>query len=563
MKLYSPKSLVMAFFLTAFTISAFSQTLTFSGGVWTPNAPNASTGAQDVIIDDDNAVFANGSVVNNITINANKSIRITNETITANGNLILNTGASIRVTTTGNLNVAGTSSISITGSNSDLAYNIWSSPFPDAAEGLEATFSGVNACDLYTFNTTTQSWRYDYSVGYTTLCVTNSVTFSASDVLIDGVADGNFDIGRGYFVPGNAAATRVLSSTSNFNTGNIAVPIYGSSVAVAGGNDWNLIGNPYPSSIRVDNLLSTNSSLANAVYIYNGASGSYLTKNSTSGYKISPGQGFFIDANTAIDGFVGTFNFVNNQRRTLSYTFEKTDSSATTSVAYISLTNDQGLADYIEIYISDDALDGYDNVFDARKLWNDNGLNLATLIEVDPAFGMEPFVFNGVKTLNNLQTKRIPLFIETNKSGIYEIQIDSISNIPAGLSITLEDLSNNTMTDLKLSEYNFSTSSSSDSLENRFFLNLSYDETITSTNNKLEQNKIISVISIKDQLIVKSLLESEILDITVYNIVGKVKSINVDVNSAIINTTDFAPGIYIVKVTDSNGIVHTSKIYVD
>ena len=102
---------------------------------------------------------------------------------------------------------------------------------------------GTNPCDIYTYEATTQTWKYDYTSGYSTTCLANPVSFSASDILSspDGTADGLMDQGRGYFVPGAGAgnSNKTFSSSSNPNEGTINVPIYGSSVALAGGNDWN------------------------------------------------------------------------------------------------------------------------------------------------------------------------------------------------------------------------------------------------------------------------------------------------------------------------------------
>ncbi|MFT6324368.1 MAG: hypothetical protein ACJAWO_001931, partial [Halieaceae bacterium] len=218
------------------------------------------------------ASIADGAIINSLTINDSKALLLTNEDVTINNDLSLSKSSRLIITGTGSVTVGGNSNINVQGKTNSGSYNIWSSPFVSGVD-LYSSFSGVqsNPCDGWTFNASTQAFLYDYNEGFSTSCQGNSVTFSSGDLITDGTADGEMDLGRGYFLPGFSGGLVNLSQSTQFNNGTINIPIYGSSIAVAGGNDWNLIGNPYPSPINAGSVITTNSGLnVNAIYLYNG-----------------------------------------------------------------------------------------------------------------------------------------------------------------------------------------------------------------------------------------------------------------------------------------------------
>jgi hypothetical protein len=542
------------------SISGFTQTtLTYSSGTWTPYAPSGTTGSDNAIVDDLNCRTVNGAVINNLTINAGKSMNQGVRSLTVNGDLTMLYPSSIAFST-GTITVLGTTNISITGNNSDAKYNAWSSPFSGPLDLLN-TFIGSNPCDIYAFQASDQTWRYDYSVPYSTTCNGNAVTITSASALngVDGIPDGNFDIGRGYFSPGNVTSTRILSSTSQLNTGTINVPVYGSSVAVAGGNDWNLIGNPYPSPIRAGDFLSTNSSLVNAVYIYKGNTGGYITYGTGSSNQIPSTQGFFIEATSVVDGFLGNIQFLNSHRRASNTLFCKTEDSI--SKTFFSLSSD-GLSDQIQILLHDDCLDGYDNKFEARKLMNNHNLNLASLIEYDPIYGPEPYVFNGIKSMVDKESKVIDLFVQTNKPGTFELKLDSVRNLPLGISIVLEDKETSSMTNLRTNEYSFTTQVS-DTLENRFYIHFSYDASITSVED-FQNSKHLNIYSQNQEIIIHVLTNNfELSNVEIFDVLGKqIKTRRLTGLSATISTSSLPSSIYIVKVTDSNGNIYTQRVLI-
>ncbi|MGB1003627.1 MAG: hypothetical protein ACPGVC_05325 [Salibacteraceae bacterium] len=529
-------------------------------GSWAGGTPSGASGSENIIIQSSTYSFADGVIVNDLYLQEDAKLYSVNNSLTIQGDLTMEPQSSVAILGTGTMTVSGTSEIQTTGNSSSNNYNIWSSPF-NSNTNIISSFSGVNPCDVYLYSAIGQVFTHDYSVPFATTCNGASVTFTAANVInsTEGTADGLMDIGKGYFVPGNSSDTRTFSSSSSPNNGTINIPVYGSSKVIAGGNDWNLLGNPYPSSLRVATLLLYNGSYANAIYVYNGSTGAYETYNSSSSFFLSSCQGFFIDANTTTDGYLGDFRFVNAARRTTNTTFRKVDSTATdTTIAFLSLSNG-ALSDQIQIYLDNECLDGHDSKFDARKLMNDHNLNFASLIETDPVFGPEPFVFNGVNTLSDQESKILNLFVQTNEPGSFNISLDSLRDMPLGIGIHLEDTENSTITDLRATNYNFN-SSVGDSLTNRFRLHLNYDASITS----IEDLKTTDLATIyeHERKIKIALKDNEKLNsVSIYDVTGRLVSYEIGhSNWMICDANNFGSGIFIVKAISRSGAIFTKKI---
>ena len=107
-------------------------------------------------------------------------------------------------------------------------------------------------------------------------------------------------------------------------------------------NNWNLLGNPYPSYLDIASFLTANNSKIApaflAIYVWNGTS----YTNLTNGY-LNPGQGFFIHSNVAID--VASFTeimqshqtenvFYKNNNPTIELIVTNGSVTKTTKIAY-------------------------------------------------------------------------------------------------------------------------------------------------------------------------------------------------------------------------------------
>src|SRR5690606_22864230 len=103
--------------------------------------------------------------------------------ITNYGNIVVENSASlIQANTGGNNNTGdGTYEVLKTGKKTASQYNVWSSPV--ASANLLNTFIQTNPCDMYVFEATTQSWKRDFQLGFSTTCMGNNVTFQSHQII--------------------------------------------------------------------------------------------------------------------------------------------------------------------------------------------------------------------------------------------------------------------------------------------------------------------------------------------------------------------------------------------
>lgn len=510
----------------------------------------SGTGSDNLIVKKSYFSMISSFAINDVLLANLSNISIVNESCNISGDLIVTDGGSVKITGSGDLTIAGSIYTYRSGVSTDGLYNLWSIPYSNSVN-IESNYTGANPCDIYAYNASSQEWKYDYSVPYTTTCNSVPVTITSSSTMVDGVSDGNFDIGRGYFIPGSSSNTERTLVGSSLNNGDIATNIYGSSVSLVGGNDWNLIGNPYHSGLNVLSLLNNtnNAALFSEVYIYKGSTGTYTTLNTgnAANWFISSFQGFYINATSSTDGLLGTVEFTNSMRSDATWFWRNNNATM-----YLSIKHDT-LIDPIQIILDQNSSNSINSKHDAFKIPNTNGLNFASDIE------NELLVFNGIKTLANQQTKTVKLFVQTPENGNYQITLDSLNLIDDYLEIQLEDKDNNSFTDLRNEPYSFSTSKG-DSLTNRFFLHLT--NTVTSVD-EVKETLHTSIYLSNEAINVTILGNSNIENVHIYDITGRlVYSEKGNSNSMKIESHIFNNAIYIVKVTDELGNMSTQRVFV-
>jgi hypothetical protein len=226
---------------------------------------------------------------------------------------------------------------------------------------------------------------------------------------------------------------------------------------------WNLLGNPYPSSIDWAQLDDT----WGAVYYYTGTT--YATWNNnaqTNGgtQYVAPGQGFFISSDgsdfeltNAMRTHEGTSDFFKNE-------------TANSEMLLLQVSNAQG-SDEACIRFNAEASDNFDRQFDAWKI----------MAETDNTGQLYTFANNGILSIDTRPAcNTVQLGFSSNASGQFSFTLAEINNIP---DATLEDTKTGMRTNLREKPCTFQWEPGDDEMRFKLHLNaVGIDESQISEN---------------------------------------------------------------------------------
>jgi len=597
-------------------------TATWDGTNWTWNDGTAidtmPTTNASVIIDGDYDTSSGGVQTSfeacDCTVNTDNTLTIENNTyvlvendLTVDGNVIVKTDGSF-VQVNDNANVDGAvlsdkTRISVEKETAYLAsyheYTYWGSPVNGeiVSDGLEE----ANDNRIYYFSG--QNFRDS-----TAETSNNNATVAGQDDIDDDANDWQFANGATVMLPGvGYASTHDPSTFINptsysytfegaFNNGIFNVPIYRND-AETNDNNWNFIGNPYPSAIDADLFLAANSSIDQTVGATNGAiffwSHNTAADGNTNGNEnlnyaqsdyaiingsgetmggdmvmpnryIPSGQGFFVsmdDGATASvhSGTIMTTNVVFNNSMRVTGNNDQFFRTAQYNKLWLNLTSDNGVFNQVLVAYVDGATDGDDGMYyDAHKnLSSDLYSGIYTIIDstIDKKFAIQ-----GKDPYNLNIDEVIPLgFITTiEEATIYTISIHATEgNFMGENDIFVIDYDLNIIHNLKTSDYNFT--SNSGEFNNRFEIvftpqALSINDNVITANDLIitELNNGEVQIKVSEQYTIQHVEILDVLGRQVYSLTGN-SSVEVYNLSKLSNTA------YIAKVTLSNGQVISKK----
>ncbi len=513
--------------------------LLYTNTTWYPNPPSDLTGSDNVTILDGTYNTTSDIAANNVTVASGATFNVSKEnTLTVNGN-ISNNGEFVM-----NSDSNEFSSLLLSGSASDnLKYNRHVNSVANRNDLVAPPFSGESFVDFISNNSNIVSNTGEtlYLFGPFDKTTSDYLTYSNTEI-------STLDAGIGY----KAASTdnSTFTFTGSPTTGNLNVPISktGSAYEI-----WNLIGNPYPSYINLEDFLTANitefDASTAAIYGYDAdnSNGSYWTiwnfayAAANPNTLIAPGQGFFVSSKDGggtvsftpsmqtsgnSDDFIAGRN--DNAPEFGSIVLNSTDKSFSTDLYF---TNNASLG--LDVGYDASHFDGAPSDFAIySELVNDNnGKDMA----------IQAINFNDAN--NNTI---VPLGVNVSEGEQATISLTD-SNI--SVNIYLEDVATNTFTLLNTSDYTF-TPSSSISDTGRFYLR--FDMTTLSTNESdLETIQVYSDYN-NDQIVIKGILTSE-TQVTLFDMQGRQilsDKLNNRNSTNTLSTTNFSSGVYMVKISN-------------
>ena len=522
-----------------YTINIMYDGLIYVNGLWVPNAPSNTT-------ESSNAIVLSGTYTVNSDINLN--------------NLIVNIGAAIQVDNGQSLTLAGSidnqgditlnsnstqySSLIVYGSvTGDVNYKRHVNTNAGGNDLIAPPLSGqiFAGFALANPNIVSNAGNTSYLFGPFDKITESYLTYANTETA-------TLDAGIGY----RAASTD--DSTFTFvglvNTSTISVPIINSGTIYP---EWNLIGNPYPSYIKLLDFLAENNTLFDlpsaGIYGYDGNGWTIWNQaysDANINAIITPGQGFLVAA--ALGG--GIVNFTPTMRASGSSDDFIENRDNTSTIAYLKLHMDIDSERYkTEFYVSDNASLGLDHGYDAGAF---GGVAPSTSIYsqlVEDNNGRD-MAIQSIHTSDLNNDVRIPLGINVAQGQQLTVNIAD-STLPEGVNVYLEDSQSNTFTLLNASDFILNATTNLNGI-GRFFLRFE-SETLSTTTNHLNSLHIYNTNTPK-RLIVNGQL-NEKTNLTIYDVQGRlVVSTLLETNSASqqIDITNIVTGIYIVELKNTS-----------
>lgn len=405
--------------------------------------------------------------------------------------------------------------------------------------------------------------------------------------------------GKGYIVrgPNNFSTTTPQNFTAIFtgkaNNGTISTPIargtysgpnyFNGGTKVTNSDDnWNLIGNPYPSAIDAIKFLKDNTDLDGYVrvwthstpisnsnsnpfygnFTYNYSSSDYLTINGTGTSRpgaqsvVGAGQGFFVKMNDNSLSTTANATFTNSMRGTTvanTQFYRNSNASDTEETTeshriWLNLVNPAQVASGMLVGYVTEATNGVDRMFDAETKLKSN-FELYSVVE-DQFFTIQG------RALPFSNTDEVPLGFSADQAGIYTFGLTAVDGLfEADQAIYIQDLELGITHNLKESTYSFTTDAGN--YNNRFVLKFNNE---TLSNDDFSTNN--ASVYVNNGIFITA--KTNIKDVLIYDVVGRLVSQNRDINSNTFVEHQISKSntpLLVHTVLDNNTTVVTKIIY--
>lgn len=238
----------------------------------------------------------------------------------------------------------------------------------------------------------------------------------------------NVTEGYGAWASSGITGSTTVQYQGTLNTGNYA-PVLTYNNNPGEGQGWNLIGNPYPSSLAWNNNWVT-ANVDATCYVWDGVQ--YLTWNrltgiGTKGNGIIPvSQGFYVKANNINPAIT----IPQSERVHSNQAFYKSDN---TGVSFDFIVEGNGYSDKAILSFNPEATDNFDNNFDAYKL-----MGIAEAPQVYFTAGNNLLSVDVLSELH--ENLVVNMGFNTGVAGKYAIKMNQLAEIPGNLQVYLEDV---------------------------------------------------------------------------------------------------------------------------
>lgn len=362
----------------------------------------------------------------------------------------------------------------------------------------------------------------------------------------DGAGDTTFGTGTGYSMQRTGAGNYAFTGT--MQTSDVNPAITANDIGGAGENRWNLIGNPFPSYVSINDFLGLAANATaltdthESVYVWNGSAYVALT----TGY-IHPGQGFFVNSNVASTSVAINENMLSHQT---GITFYR---NANTTPSIELMLSDGQDTRMTEIRYEDGKTTGLDPRFDIGTFTGtSNSFHIYSHLISDS---------NGVdfmrQTLPNTNHEDLIIPIGVNATSGTEISFTATAlNIPNGLHVFIEDRDLGIYTQLDVSNAEYSVALSDDlNGIGRFYLHTNTQSALSTDSFDLNN---ISIYKTSNTNLRIAGLQNGNAALSIFDILGKqVLKTSFEANSINdIALPNFKTGVYIIRLSTENGTLN-------
>lgn len=371
----------------------------------------------------------------------------------------------------------------------------------------------------------------------------NTNSSSISDYWVSG---GTIAAGSGFIT--SAANTNLkLTFTGNLNNGDVSVGLtHGGQIKTG----FNLVGNPYPSFIDIENLDFTN--LEKTVWVRTVNAGSYIfsTVNGSSGVGtfgvsevLPPLQAFWVRCTSAT-----TLTFTNSIRTTGAVKLKAPSKSGSNVLRLVASNGSR--SDESVIYFNENAKYTYDD-YDSRKMSNDN----SSIPEIYSMASGQQLVINGMPAVR--LNEEIPLGFKTGVAGTgFSIKATELPVLGSGVSVILKD--GNVETDITGGNAYIFSSPATDTY-NRFSIIFRSSNIPASDNNPVDDGRFC-VLTGPDKVLKVVAPVPDNSKVIICGLSGQqMKMLSIQNGFAQTETTAFTPGVYTVRIYNADSVI-TKKI---